>query len=319
MSVARWGIPLLAAVGLALVVPACGAVAGASSAPYTDANAVGYIGLCNEAGHQITSGNVNTTPFAWRAVSSEPAHAPYNNSYRTAILLAYQPQQGLSPGEWSGAELTASSRYTNPAHPMAEATSGDDSLEDFIGGFVELRMYLGTADEEVYSLHYPALDIQVTGDTWHAVGGHSVNCDAGSAESIESILLPKTTTTTSTTTTTTTTTSQGGASAGTATPAGSDPSGGHTAAAGTATPAGSHASGGDSAAAGTTTGSGSDQRSASGVLADSPHSRGHQPIGLAVIAALLVLAGSGVLIARRRRHALVPSMSATTRDSHKKG
>ena len=46
---------------------------------------------------------------------------------------------------------TASSRYTNSAHPMAAATGGDDSLEDFIeefrpkwGGYLELRMYLGT-------------------------------------------------------------------------------------------------------------------------------------------------------------------------------
>jgi hypothetical protein len=308
MNVSRWGIPLLVAVGLCLVAPACGAAASASSAPFTDPNAVGYIGLCNAAGQQITSGNVNTTPLASRAVSSEPAPAPYNNDYRTAILLAYQPQQGLSPGEWSGAELTASSRYTNPAHPMAEATGGDDSLEDFIGdfhptwdGYVELRMYLGTYDAEVYSLQYPALDLQVTGDTWHAVGGGPVNCDAGSAESIETILLPKSTTSPRSTKTSTTTTSRAAASVGTGTPAGSDPTG----ALGT-TPA-------------TATGPGSHQRAASGVLADSSGLAGDQPVAIAGIAALLVLAAAGVLVARRRRPAFASSMSGTPRHAHTKG
>jgi hypothetical protein len=309
MRVATWGIPVLAAIGLALAAPACGAAAASSSPPYTDPTAVGYIGLCNQAGHQITSGNVNTTPFAWRAVSSEPAPAPYNNSYRTAILLAYQPQQGLLPGEWSGEALSASSRYTNPAHPMAAATGGDDSLGDFIGdfplrwdGYVELRMYLGTQNAEVYSIHYPALNIRVTGDTWTAVGGGSVNCDSGTAESIESIVLPKS----ATAPRSKTTTSQKGASAGPARSgshstgtSGSDPTGGHVAAVGTAAATGSH------------------QRDASGALADAPRSADHAPLGVAILAVLLVLAASGLLIARRRRSASVPSMSGTTLPSLK--
>jgi hypothetical protein len=109
----------------------------------------------------------------------------------------------LAPGEWSGEGLTASARYTNPNNPMAAATSGDDSLADFIqdfspkwDGFLELRMYLGTENAQAYSLHYPALNIQVNGNTWTAVGGGQVNCQSGTAESIESIVLPTTTTTT---------------------------------------------------------------------------------------------------------------------------
>ena len=58
-------------------------------------------------------------------------------------------------------------------------------------GYLQLRMYLGTADAEVYSLNYPALDIRVTGDTWHAVGGGPVNCHSGTAESLETLVLPK--------------------------------------------------------------------------------------------------------------------------------
>jgi hypothetical protein len=116
-------------VSLGLVVSPAAASTGV---PYTDANAVGYIGLCNQAGRQITSGNVATAPFAWRAVSSKPAEAPYNNADRTATLVAYLPLQDLPPGDWSGQELTASSRYSNQASPMAAATSDDDSLQDFI-------------------------------------------------------------------------------------------------------------------------------------------------------------------------------------------
>jgi hypothetical protein len=309
MRVATWGIPLLAAAGLVLVAPACSAAAAGSSPPYTDPNAAGYIGLCNQAGHQITGGNISTTPLAWRAVSSEAAPAPYNNADRTAILLAYQPQQGLLPGEWSGEALTASSRYTNPAHPMAAATGGDDSLEDFIGdfpprwdGYVELRMYLGTEDAEVYSLHYPTLNIQVTGDTWHAVEGGSVNCDTGSAESIESILLPKTATAPPHSKAPA---SQKGGSAGATTrsdshtrTSGSDATGSHVAAVGTAAATGSH-------------------DRATGVVADAPPGASHLPYGVAILAALLVLAASGLFIARRRRSASVPSMSGTTLPSVK--
>jgi len=180
-----------------------GTAGGATTVPYTDPNAVGTIGLCNQAGQQVTSGSTTQAPFAWLAASTTPAQGTYRNVPRTAVLLAYQPRSGLAPGEWSGAELTASSRYTNPDVPMAAATSGDDSLADFMSnyhpvwdGFLQLRMYLGTADAPQYSLHYPALDIQVQGDTWHAVGGGPVNCTAGTSESIESIVLPATATTT---------------------------------------------------------------------------------------------------------------------------
>lgn len=192
--------------------------AGTTTVPFSDPNAVGYIGLCDQAGHQIRSGSIDTVPFAWRAVSSQAAEAPYNSSYRTAILLAYQPRQGLASGEWSGDELTASSRYTNPAHPMAAATHGDDSLEAFLSdyhpvwnGFIELRMYLGTADAETYSEHYPMLAVQVTGNSWHAVGGGPVDCHSGTAESIESIVLPTSDTSDTSSTTTTSTTNADGA------------------------------------------------------------------------------------------------------------
>lgn len=188
---------LLAALGV-LTAATFGTPAGASApAPYSDPDAVGYIGLCNQQGQQITSGSISTAPFAWRAVSSVAAQAPYDSPSGTAILMAYQPIEGLAPPDWSGDQLTASSRYSNPAHPMAAATATDWSLAQFIGefkpiwdGFFQLRLYLGAPNEPAYSVHYPALDIEVTGDTWHAVDGGPVDCAAGTATSIETLLLP---------------------------------------------------------------------------------------------------------------------------------
>ena len=204
------------------------AAAANSAAPYMDPSAVGSIGLCNQAGQQITSGSVTARPFAWRAVSTQPAQLPYNKAGRTAILVAYQPLQGLPAGDWSGTQMTASSRYTNPGNPMVAATDGDLSLDDVIeqyppkwDGFLQLRIYLGAPQESAFTQQYPALNIEVTGETWTAVGGSPVNCASGTAQSIESVLLPSTTTapTTSSPTTSTTTslasTGSKGASEGT--------------------------------------------------------------------------------------------------------
>jgi hypothetical protein len=188
-----------------------GATTWATKAPFSDPNAQGYIGLCNSSGQQVTSGSTTTVPVAYRAVSSFAAPVPYSNAFRTAILLAYSPQQYLDPGQWSGEELTASSRYTNVKHPMVAATGDDESLATYVAdypphwqGFVELRIYLGTADTQAYSVHYPTLAIQVKGDQWHAVGGGPVNCHSGTAESLETILLGTTTTTSAQNVTTTT-------------------------------------------------------------------------------------------------------------------
>lgn len=188
-----------ALVSLTVGSPLAGAAGGA---PYNDPASDGSIGLCNQAGQQITSGTISATPFVWRAVSSVAAPAPYNGDGRTAILEAYQPQQGLLPGEWSGQGMTASANYSNPSVPMAQATSRDISLANFLtayparwNGFVQLRMYFGTINAPPLTAHYPSLDIQVTGSKWQAVGGGSVNCTAGTAESLETQLLPSTTTT----------------------------------------------------------------------------------------------------------------------------
>jgi hypothetical protein len=189
-------LTLAATIGAAVLATAAPVSATTSAVPYSDPAATGVIGLCDKAGQPVTHGTITAKPFVFRAVSSAAAAAPYSGSGRTASLYAYQPRQDVPAGDWSGQALTASTRYTNPAHPMAQATKGDDSLADFMAnyspawnGLLELRMFLGAPDATPESFTYPATDIQVTGDTWHVVRGGNVPCTSGHAQSIESILL----------------------------------------------------------------------------------------------------------------------------------
>ncbi len=286
MKLRKRGVRLASAVSLALMVlvVSAGAAFATPRAPFSDPSALGYIGLCDQAGRQITTGSIYSTPFAWRAVSSEPAPVPYNDDWRTAILLAYQPREGLTSGEWSGDALTASSRYTNAAHPMVAATGGDDSLEDFIqefapvwDGYFELRIYLGTQNAQVYSIHYPALAIQVKGDTWRAVGGGPVNCHSGTAVSLESIVLPKSATSPPTTS--------------------SQPE--------------SRGSGGRATALG------SEKSAADAGRGPSSHSTIQLALTIAVLA--IVVAASSLLLARRRRPDVYQPVAGLARGSHRKG
>jgi hypothetical protein len=180
---------------LASLVLAPAALAETSKLPYADANAVGYLGLCDKSGHSVDHGSIHDKPFVWRAVSSTPAPAPYNGRGRTATLLAFQPRVQTAPGQWSGDMLTASAKYTNAAHPMAQATAGDESLADFLdeyptmlGGLLQLRVYLGVPDQPPYTLKYAATDIKVSGDTWTVVHGGNVSCTSGTAVSLEALL-----------------------------------------------------------------------------------------------------------------------------------
>ena len=300
-------LTLLGAAG-ALAQPLGAPLTGAAGAatpvvPYTDPNAVGSIGLCNQAGQQITSGSISTTPFAWRAVSTQPAQAPYNNAGRTATLVAFQPQEALPAGDWSGAEMTSSSSYTNPANPMAAATDGDQSLQSFIeqyppkwDGFVQLRMYLSTANHQPYEAQYPTLNIQVTGNTWQAVGGSPVNCASGTAESIETMLLPPSTISTTSTPSTTTTTTVSDSGSGKGASVGGTPGSDADSSTGRGT------SGGLALAAGTGKVAAATQPS-------------DVPIVLGIVLAVLVVLGAAfslVLHRRRRASTLLASDSASS-------
>jgi hypothetical protein len=179
-------------------------IAGASTAhaagslPWTDTSVTGFIGLCDSQGHSISSGSLDSAPFVTRAVSSVAAPSPYGEAGRTATLYAFQPRQDLAPGQWSGDMLTASTRYSNSAHPTAVATGGDLSLGDFVSefppawdGLVQLRLYLGAPGQPAQTLSYASTTVKVTGSTWTVVSGGNVSCASGQATSIESILLPK--------------------------------------------------------------------------------------------------------------------------------
>jgi hypothetical protein len=163
--------------------------------PYTDSAATGRVGLCDSHGKSMTSGSVTDKPFVWRAVGSTAASGLYAGAGRTATLYAFQPRQGVDPSGWSGQQLTASGQYTNVKHPMAQATSADIDLQDFLiaypaklSGLVQLRLYLGSPDQPPSTARYDATDIRVSGTKWNVVRGAHVTCTDGSSVSLETQL-----------------------------------------------------------------------------------------------------------------------------------
>jgi len=180
---------LLAFSGLAIAAPP---PAHADTVPYSDSSSIGTIGLCDKNGKLVRSGNIHDHPFAFTAVSSEAAPAPYNGKGGKSTLFAYQPRKDVIPARWSGDALTGSSTYTNVAHPMAAGTLRDFSLADYLGefpvrwdGLIQLRIYLSAPNASVLKLPYPSTDIQVSGDTWTVVRGGTGDCGAGKATSNE--------------------------------------------------------------------------------------------------------------------------------------
>ncbi|HTR70005.1 MAG TPA: hypothetical protein VMH41_07225 [Mycobacteriales bacterium] len=174
---------------------AVAAVPARASAPVpSDPYAQGHVGFCNSHGQQITHGSVYDKPFVWRAVSTAAAPQPFNGKGRKATLYAFQPRPGIDAAQWSGDTLTAASVYTNASVPMAQATSRDLALSDFLndypamaGHYIELRVLYSSVDTG-YSTNYAASFIDVTGTTWHSVTNVRVNCTAGRAVSPESAL-----------------------------------------------------------------------------------------------------------------------------------
>lgn len=183
---------IAAIVGLSALLFA-GAAEASSSQPFTDPNAIGYIGLCDLSGHNVSSGTLDSSPFVWKAVSSVQPPAAYQGKGQNAGLYIYQARQELPPGDWSGDELTSASYYSNRKAPTAVATYKDLSLKVITtefppmwNGLYELRMQFGKANYGIYpTSNYPATIIQVTGSTWHVVSGGLVNCGADAATSLE--------------------------------------------------------------------------------------------------------------------------------------
>jgi hypothetical protein len=170
------------------------AFAGGSLVPFTDPNQVGSLTLCNPHEQPITSGSLLTVPFVWRAVSS--AHVPAG--YTRATLDLFQPIQYVQPGDWTGYQLTDDAAFSNPAHPMAQATYADapliwpdHSMPPHWDGLYQLRIIFSGADKQPWTSSYPTAVVKVTGNTWTLVQGGGSSCTDGTAESVESLLLPK--------------------------------------------------------------------------------------------------------------------------------
>ncbi|MBV9098444.1 MAG: DUF916 domain-containing protein [Frankiaceae bacterium] len=165
--------------------------------PYTDRNAHGYLGLCDAHGHSIHGGSLTDQPFVWKALSSAPAPNGYGGPRAKATLYAFQPRQGVDPGDWSGEQLTGSSTFSNPKHPAAQSTGADQPLISFVGGYppnwqglIQLRMYFSAPDTPPYLSTYPATDIRVSGNRWQVVRGGDVACASSQGKSGEVNLLP---------------------------------------------------------------------------------------------------------------------------------
>jgi hypothetical protein len=148
------------------------------TAPYTDAQATGYLTLYDKTGAAIKSGTVTDKPFAYKAVGSKAAATPYNKTGHKATLMAFQPRQGVAAAQWSGDTLTASTGYADVQHPAAQGTTQDFALKDFLDefpakwdGMVELRLYLTAPGVPAQTGGYAATDIKVAGNYWVVVGG----------------------------------------------------------------------------------------------------------------------------------------------------
>jgi len=152
--------------------------------------------MCDQLNHRVTTGNVSDAPFAWKLIGSTAPVYPYDEAGRTATLYAYQPRQGVDPPQWSGTQLTGSSRYTTVKAPTAVATPRDPALTQFTlayppkwEGLVQLRLFMGGPGLPIQSLHYDTADLRVTGGVWTVVRGGSLPCTAGAAKSDEDLLL----------------------------------------------------------------------------------------------------------------------------------
>ncbi len=166
--------------------------------PFTDEYADGLLTFCNKSNQPVTSGSIDTVPFSWKTVSSAEPPGGYRNGHARVTLYAYQPIEFIDPGDWSGSQLTAASLFTNPDHPVVQATGADNPLLYFIqaypphwDGLVEIRMMYSAVNAPQLQTPYAMAVVRITGDTWTLVEGGSTPCDAGQGRSVETIMLPE--------------------------------------------------------------------------------------------------------------------------------
>ena len=185
----------LFALGVCVLAIMSGLLAGqssASSVPFSDPNAKGYIGFCDANNNNITSGDIGAAPFVWKAVSSTQPPKDYLGKGQNAVLDIFQPRDGVDPGDWSGDSLTAASFYDTSSLPTVQSTTADEPLSDFmrayptkLEGLYQLRIYYGKVPSGLYSQTYPATVIEIKGSRWSVVQGGNVSCASATATSDE--------------------------------------------------------------------------------------------------------------------------------------
>lgn len=168
------------------------ATASAASLPFTDTSQNGYIGFCDGNDKPITSGDVDSTPFVWKAVSSVTPPTAFQGTGQNAVLEVYQVRKDVDPVDFASDQLTAPSYYKNAKQPTAQATTEDDSLASFMkayppdsDGLYQLRMIFGKTNYGIYSDKYPTAVIKVKDGKWTEVQGGQVDCSTATATSLE--------------------------------------------------------------------------------------------------------------------------------------
>jgi hypothetical protein len=166
--------------------------------PFTDPGIDGWITFCNRSNQPVTSGSLDTVPFAWKTISSAKPPAGYGGASGRVALWAYQPIQYVDPGDWSGSLLTGASAFSNPDHPVVQATNADLPLVGFTQaypehweGLLEIRMMYTAKDKEQLQTPYAAAILRVSGGKWTLVEGGGGSCSQGRGLSMETVALPK--------------------------------------------------------------------------------------------------------------------------------
>jgi hypothetical protein len=188
----------LGALGAAAPLAAASSTSPEFKVPFTDSNVSGWLTFCNRNDQPVTSGSLDSVPFAWKTISSAPAPAGYRGENARATLYAYQPIQYVDPGDWSGNELTAASAFNNNNHPVVQATNADSPLVGFVqaypahwDGLEEIRMMWTAVNKAQIQTPYAAAVIRITGSTWTLVEGGGGSCSQGEGLSMETLRLPK--------------------------------------------------------------------------------------------------------------------------------